>query len=116
MRRAVRSVLFVSVLALAACVSRPDYWYRAASTPEQANTDERYCRDEATQVARARSRVDANILNDRNVGHDFGSASIYRSDLNINRGEQLAAVERVNIRELIRACMADQGYRLMRDD
>ncbi|MBI3514434.1 MAG: hypothetical protein HY060_10280 [Proteobacteria bacterium] len=116
MRRAARSALIVSALALAACASRPDHWYRAASTPDQANSDEHYCRTEATQVARARSRVDANILNDRNVGHDFGSASLYRSDLNINRGEQLAAEERVNIRELIRACMADQGYRLVRDD
>jgi hypothetical protein len=116
MRRAARPILIASVLVAAACASRPDHWYRAASTAEQANSDERGCRDDATQVARARSRLDANILQDRNVGHEFGGASIYRSDLNINRNEQLAVEERENIRDLIRACMADRGYRLMRDD
>jgi len=37
-------------------------------------------------------------------------------DLNINRYEQLASTERQNIRELVRSCMADRGYRLRRDD
>jgi hypothetical protein len=108
--------LIAGALALAACASPPDHWYRAASTAEQANSDERGCRDDATQVARARSRQDANILMDRNAGHDFGGASIYRSDLNINPNERLADQERVNIRDLVRACMADHGYRLMRDN
>ena len=116
MRRPVPAVLIVSALALAACASPPDHWYRAATDSERASSDERACRDEAVEVARAQSRRDANILQDRTAGPDFGSASIYRSDLNINRNEVLAADERASIRELSRACMADRGYRLMRDD
>jgi len=114
MRRAALACL-VLTLALAACNQGPDGWYRAASTPDQANSDEKACRDEAVSVARQRSKQDANILQDRTSGHDFSSASIYRSDLNINRNEQLAFEERSNIRDLTRACMADRGYRLLRD-
>jgi hypothetical protein len=105
-----------SALALAACANRSDAWYRAATPPDQSSSDERACRDEAGEVARAQSRRDANILQDRSSGAEFGSASIYRSDLNINRNEQLAVEERTSIRELTRACMADRGYRLMRDN
>src|SRR5258708_40114617 len=116
MRRAVIPI-FLSVLALAGCTSRPDAWYRAASTPEQADRDERRCRDDATQVARQRSRMDANIQQDRSAGgYGPSGASVSRSDLNIKPDEQLADVERGNIRDLVRACMADSGYRLMRDD
>jgi hypothetical protein len=115
MCRAARSALLVSALALAACASSPDRWYRAATNPDQANADERACRREATDVARARSRDDANILQDRSAG-DFSSATVTRSDLNISRSEQLATEERSNIRELTRACMGDRGYRLVRDD
>ncbi len=114
MRRAEIACL-VLALALAACNRGPDGWYRAASTPDEASSDEKACRDEAVSVARQRSRVDANIMQDRMSGHDFGSASIYRSDLNINRNEQLAYEERSNIRDLTRACMNDRGYRLLRD-
>jgi hypothetical protein len=103
-------------VALMACADRSsDAWYRAQGTPDQASTDERACRDEATQVARQRSRQDANILEDRNSAADYSSATIWRSDLNINRYEQLATVERENIRDLTRACMADHGYRRVRD-
>lgn len=112
-----RVALACVVLAVAAtgCTRGPDNWYRAQGTPEQANSDERGCRDEAVAVARQRSRVDANILADRGAG-DIGSASISQSSLNINRYEQLATDERINIRQLTRACMADRGYRLMRDE
>lgn len=115
MRGTVFACLVVA-LAASGCSRGPDNWYRAASTPEEANSDERSCRQEAVQVARQRSKVDANILADRTANHDFGSASIYRSDLNINRYEQLATDERINIGRLTRACMADRGYRLMRDE
>jgi hypothetical protein len=115
MRRAALACL-VLALATAGCDRGSDGWYRAASTPDQASSDEKSCRDDARQVARQRSRVDANILQDRTAGHDFGSASISRSDLNINRYEQLATEERSNIRSLIRACMNDRGYRLLRDE
>ena len=116
MRRMSSIVLAWSALALVACARPPDHWYRAATDPDRASSDERACRDEAIDVARTRSRQDANILNDRNAGPDFNTASIFRSDLNINRNEQLAAEERTSIRDLTRACMADRGYRLMRDD
>lgn len=114
MRRAVFACLVV-VATAAGCSRGPDNWYRAASTPEDAISDERSCRQEAVQVARQRSRVDANILNDRGAG-DVGSASISQSSLNINRYEQLATDERINISRLTRSCMADRGYRLMRDE
>ena len=107
------------MLALAGCASQSsDYWYRAANSPDQATADERDCRREAVQVARQRSRNDAAILQDRTAGDVFGSssASVYSSDLNINRYEQLAGVERDNIRELTRSCMADRGYRLKHGD
>jgi hypothetical protein len=103
-------------LAVAGCAHSPDYWYRAASTPDQASTDERACRDDATQVARQRSRDDVKLLEDRTSAADYSSASVTSSDLNINRYERLASVERDNIRELTRACMADRGYRLRNDD
>ena len=129
MRRLAAVALLLGTAALGACAdrsgglfsrfdssyTRSDGWYRAATSPDQSSSDERDCRSEATQVARAQSRRDANILQDRNSGPEFGSASIYRSDLNIDRREQLAVEERESIRELTRACMADRGYRLLRD-
>jgi hypothetical protein len=115
MRRAAVPILILT-LATVGCARSPDYWYRAAGTPDQASADARACRSEATQVARQRSREDARIMEDRTSAADYSSASIVSSDLNINRYEQLAAVERDNIRELTRACMADHGYRLRNDD
>jgi hypothetical protein len=115
MRCPTPALLLVSVLALAACASRPDNWYRPATDSERASSDERACRDEAVDVARTQARRDANILQDR-TGAEFSSASIWRSDLNIDPKERLASEERANIRDLTRACMADRGYRLMRDD
>jgi hypothetical protein len=114
MRRAALACLVLASLATG-CSRGPDNWYRAQSTPEQANSDERGCRDDALAVARQRSRMDANILADRGAG-DVGSASISQSSLNINRYEQIATDERINVRALTRACMADRGYRLMRDE
>jgi len=115
MRRAALPILMLA-FALAGCTQSSDYWSRAANNPDQASSDERACRQEATQVARQQSRQDAAILQDRTATADYSSASIYRSDLNINRYEQLASTERQNIRELVRSCMADRGYRLRRDD
>jgi hypothetical protein len=99
--------------ALAGCTQSSDYWYRAANTPDQASSDERACRDEATQVARQRSREDAAIYQDRTATSD--SASVFRSDLNVSNYDRMASAERTNIRELVRSCMADRGYRLRRD-
>jgi hypothetical protein len=116
MRRATLPIL-LTALALAGCARSSDYWYRAASTPDQASADERDCRREATEVARARSRDDARLMEDRtNNDYGYGSASVFSSDLNVNRYEQLASAERDNIRDLTRACMADRGYRLKNDD
>jgi len=115
MYRAALPVLML-VVALTACADRSsDAWYQAQGTPDRASADERACRDEATQVARARSREDANLLADRSAA-DYSSATIWHSDLNINRYEQLATVERENIRDLTRACMADRGYRRVHQD
>jgi hypothetical protein len=116
MSRAALPVLILAA-ALAGCADRSsDAWYRAQGSADQASADERSCRSEATQVARQRSREDANILEDRNSAADYSSATIWRSDLNINRYDQLATVERENIRDLTRACMADHGYRRVRQD
>ncbi|MEJ0070049.1 MAG: hypothetical protein WDO24_16525 [Pseudomonadota bacterium] len=99
---------------LAGCTQSSDYWYRAANKPDQTSSDERDCRDEATQVARSRSRQDAAIYQDRTATSD--SASVSRSDLNVSGYERIATNERQNIRELVRSCMADRGYRLRHDD
>jgi len=115
MRSAAFPILMLA-LSVAGCAQSPDYWYRAATPADQSSGDERACRIEATQVARQRSREDAAIMEDRTSAPDYSSASLYRSDLNINRYEQLATVERDNIRELTRSCMADRGYRLRHDD
>jgi hypothetical protein len=115
MRCAAFPILMLA-LAAAGCAQSPDYWYRAASNPDQASKDERTCRTDAIQVARQRSRDDVAIMEDRTSAADYSSASISSSDLNINRYERLAAVERDNVRDLTRACMADRGYRLRNDD
>jgi len=107
--------LLLSALSCTACASRPDAWYRAATNPDQASSDERTCRDEAVQVARASSRRDANILVDRSGGPGYGAAGVSQSDLDISPHERIAAVERDSIRDLTRSCMADRGYRLIRD-
>lgn len=113
MRRAGLPIL-LSALVLAGCASPPDHWYRAATDPDTASRDERTCRQEAVQVARQQSRVDANILQDRQSAPSY-SAGLTYPVLNLSRDE-LASDEQVNIRELTRACMADLGYRLVRDD
>jgi hypothetical protein len=114
MYRAAYPIVLLTVALLGCARSNSDAYYRAANAPDQATTDERACRNEATQVARARSRDDARILEDRTAS--YSSGTIYSSDLNINRYEQLASTERENIRDLTRACMADRGYRLLHDD
>ena len=116
MRRPVFAALVLSALACTACASRPDGWYRAATNPDQASTDERACRSEATQVARATTTRDANILVDRSGGPGYSSAGVSQSDLDISPHDRLAVTERESIRDLTRSCMADRGYRLLRDE
>ena len=116
MGRLAFAALLLSTLSCAACANRPDAWYRAATNPDQASTDERACRDEATQVARESSRRDANILQDRSGSPGYNSAGVSQSDLDINPHDRLAVTERDNIRDLTRSCMGDRGYRLLRDD
>ena len=115
MFRAAYPIVLVTVALLGCARPSSDAYYQAAGSQEKATADERSCRSEATQIARARSRDDARILEDR-TANDNSSGTIYSSDLNINRYEQLATNERESIRDLTRACMADRGYRRLRDD
>jgi hypothetical protein len=114
MSRAAYPIVLMTV-ALLGCAHSSDYYYRAANTEDQESADERSCRNEATQIARARSREDAHLLEDRSSANDYSSGTVFSSDLNINRYEQLATNERESIRDLTRSCMADRGYRLMHD-
>lgn len=116
MRRFALVALLLSALPITACASRPDHYYRAATPSETANSDERQCLLDSRDAARSRTRQDANILQDRSSGPAYDSGGLFRSDLNINRHEQLAVDERNNVRDLTRACMADRGYRLLSDD
>lgn len=105
---AMKTVLTITLLLfLAGCAGPASRWTRAGTDGEQATTDERRCRNQASQQTRSRYRTDADILTDRSAGGTpFGSTSPMSS----MERDRLAADRQAYNDEAIAGCMGALGY------